>query len=201
MRTIVLASSNTHKIEEFKQMFPNDTILSLKDIDYTDEIEENGTTFFENSLIKAKTIHNYLKSRNIDASVIADDSGLCVDSLNGMPGIYSARYAGSHGNNQENRNKLLKELEDKDNRTANFTCCLVEYFSNGEYIHVEATTEGYILKEETGDTSFGYDCLFFSTEINKSFGCATHDEKNSVSHRGRAIAKLIEEEKRYLGDK
>lgn len=201
MRTIVLASSNKHKIEEFKQMFPNDTILSLKDINYIDEIEENGTTFFENSLIKAKTIHNYLKSQNIEASVIADDSGLCVYSLDGMPGIYSARYAGNHGNNQENRNKLLKELENKNDRGANFTCCLVEYFPNGEYIHVEDTTEGYILEEETGDTSFGYDCLFFSTEINKCFGCATHEEKNSVSHRGRAISKLIEEEKRYLGDR
>lgn len=201
MRTIVLASSNEHKIKEFKQMFPNDNILSLKDIDYVNDIEETGVTFFENSLLKAKTIHEYLKLKNIEASIIADDSGLCVYSLDGMPGVYSARYAGGHGNNKENRNKLLKELECKNDRKANFTCCLVEYFPNGDYIHVEATTEGYILNEETGDTSFGYDCLFFSTEINKCFGTATSEEKNSVSHRGRAIIKLIEEEKKYLGDK
>lgn len=201
MRTIILASSNEHKIKEFKEMFANDTILSLKDINYTDEIEETGQTFFENSLLKAKAIHEYLKIKNITASVIADDSGLCVNSLNGMPGVYSARYAGMHGNNVENRKKLLKELENKDNRSANFTCCLVEYFPNDDYIHVEATTEGYILKEETGDTSFGYDCLFYSNELKKCFGEATSDEKNSVSHRGRAIKKLIEEERKYFGDK
>jgi XTP/dITP diphosphohydrolase len=201
MRTIVLASSNKHKIKEFKEMFPNDEILSLNEINYTNEIEETGETFLENALIKAKTIHEYLKSKNIDASVIADDSGLCVDALNGMPGVYSARYAGGHDNAVKNRNKLLNELKDESNRTANFTCCLVEYFPNGEYIHVEGTVDGYILHDEIGDTSFGYDCLFYSTELKKCFGIATNDEKNSVSHRGRAIAKLIEEEKNYFGNK
>lgn len=200
-RTIVLASSNTHKIKEFKEMFKDANVLSLKDINFTEEIEETGETFFENSLIKAKTIHNYLKDKNIIASVIADDSGLCVDSLNGKPGVYSARYAGHHGNNQANRNKLLNELQDKENRNAHFTCCLVEYFPNGDYIHVEGNTYGSILKEETGDTSFGYDCLFYSNNLNKSFGEANEKEKNSVSHRGIAISKLKEEEKKYYEGK
>ena len=201
MRTIVLASSNEHKIKEFKQMFPNDKILSLRDIDFSKEIDETGKTFFENSLIKANAVHEYLKNKNIVASVIADDSGLCVYSLNGMPGVYSARYCGEHGNNKENRNKLLTELENKDDRKANFTCCLVEVFPNGEYIHVEGTTEGVILEKECGDTSFGYDCLFYSCDLKKSFGIATNEEKNQVSHRGRAIKKLIELEKEYLNGK
>lgn len=200
MRTIILASSNEHKIKEFKEIFSNDRVLSLKDIDYTEEIEENGKTFLENALIKAKTISAYLKKKNIDASVIADDSGLCVNALNGMPGIYSARYAGGHGNNKENRNKLLNELKNENDRSAYFLCSLVEYFPDDTYIHVEGKTEGYILKEEIGDTSFGYDCLFFSNDINKCFGKATAEEKNSVSHRGRAIQKLLKEEKKILGD-
>ena len=182
-------------------MFEDTEILSLKDIGFNEEIEENGTTFLENSLIKAKTIHNYLKSKNIAASVIADDSGLCVDSLDGNPGIYSARYAGIHGDNQANRNKLLIDLTDKSNRNAHFTCCLVEYFPNGDYIHVEGNTYGCILDKETGDTSFCYDCLFYSNDLKKSFGEASEEEKNSVSHRGRAISKLIEEEKKYYEGK
>jgi len=201
MRTIVLASSNKHKIKEFKEMFPNDKILSLSDINYNGEIIENGTTFFDNALIKAKTIHEYLKSINIEASVIADDSGLCVDSLNGLPGIFSARYAGEHGNDKQNRQKLLNELKDKNNRAAHFTCCLVEYFSNDAYICAEGITEGYILDKETGDDSFGYDCLFYSTDLKKSFGEASNDEKNIVSHRGRAIQKLIDKEKEYFRGK
>lgn len=200
-RVMVLASSNTHKIKEFKEMFENEEVLSLKDINFNEEIEETGTTFFENALIKAKTIHNFLKDKNIEASIIADDSGLCVDELNGLPGVYSARYAGSHGNNKANRKKLLNELKDKKNRSAHFTCCLVEYFPSGDYIHVEGHTHGSILNEEKGDTSFGYDCLFYSNDLNKSFGEASEEEKNSVSHRGRAITKLKEEEIKYYEGK
>lgn len=198
MRTIILASSNKHKIEEFKKIFSNDKILSLSDIGYTFEIEETGSSFLENALIKAKTINEFALSKGINASIIADDSGLCTAALNGLPGIYSARYSGTHGNDKSNRDKLLKDLEKENDRSAHFVCCLVEYFSNGDYIHVEGITEGYILKEEKGDTSFGYDCIFFSTDLQKSFGEASSDEKNAVSHRGRAIKKLLEEEKRYL---
>jgi len=200
MRTIVLASSNNHKIQEFKQMFPNDKILSLYDINFNDEIEENGKTFLENALIKAKTIHEYLKKNNMEASVIADDSGLCVNSLNGLPGIYSARFSGEHGNDIENRKKLLKELENKKDRSAYFNCCLVEIFSNGDYITAEGRTHGIILEKETGDTSFCYDCLFYSNDLKKSFGEASNEEKNDVSHRGRAISNLIEEEKKYFSN-
>ena len=192
MRTIILASSNEHKIKEFKEMFPNDKILSLLDINYHNDIEETGKTFFENALIKAKTIHLFLKSKNINASVIADDSGLCVDALNGLPGVYSARYAGEHGNSLNNRKKLLNELKEKENRNACFKCCLVEYFSNGDYISSEGITDGYILDKEIGDTSFGYDCIFLSDDLNKTFGQASGEEKNKVSHRFRALEQIKE---------
>ena len=120
MKTIVLASNNKHKIKEFKEMLPEYNVLSLSDINYTDDIEETGETFEENSLLKARTIHDYLKDSHPDYIVIADDSGLCCKALNGKPGVYSARYAGNH-DDQANRDKLRKELIDKDH-TAFFNC-------------------------------------------------------------------------------
>lgn len=189
MNKIVLASNNKHKIEEFKQLFADCEILALKDIGFEDDIEENGTTFFENAMIKAKAISNYLKTKNITASVIADDSGLCVNYLNGEPGIYSARYSQEH-NDQANRNKLLSKLNNVSDRKAYFNCTLVELFPDGSYITCDGKTYGEITACEIGDTSFGYDCLFLSDELNKTFGEATPEEKNSVSHRGRAIAEL-----------
>lgn len=189
MKKIVLASNNKHKIEEFQQMFEGYQVLALRDIGFDGDIEENGSTFFENSMIKAKTISEYLKLKNIEASVIADDSGLCVEYLNGEPGIYSARYAEEH-NDQANRNKLLNKLNGVVDRRAYFNCTLVELFPDGSYITCDGKTYGVITEKEIGDTSFGYDCLFLSDELNKTFGEATQEEKNSVSHRGRAIAEL-----------
>ena len=191
MKTIVLASNKKHKKEEFKDILKEFEILSLKDINFNDEIEENGKDFKENALIKAKTIHNFLKKQNKDYIVISDDSGLCVESLNNEPGIYSARYAGIHGNDQENRNKLLKKLKGKD-RNAFFNCTLVLYYPDEKYEYFEGKTYGYITKEELGKKEFGYDCIFYSNDLNKTFGQATEQEKNSVSHRGRAIEKLLE---------
>lgn len=195
MRKIILASNNAHKIKEFKEMFVGDEILSLKDIGYYKDIEENGETFLDNALIKAKTVSTYLKSKNIEASVIADDSGLCVNALNGEPGVYSARYAGNH-NDADNRKKLIANLKNKDDKSAYFVCGIVEYFGNDNYIYVEGRTNGVIIEEERGDTSFGYDCIFYSSELNKTFGEASNEEKNSVSHRGRAISLLKIEEKK-----
>lgn len=191
----VLASSNTHKIKEFKEIFNNDQILSLKDIGFDEKIDENGNSFLENALIKAKAVHAFLKKKKILASVIADDSGLCVDSLDGAPGIYSARYAGTNSSDKENRDKLLKEMRTKENRKAHFVCVIVEYFIDGSYIYSQGYTYGTILYQETGDTSFGYDCLFFSNELNKCFGLATSQEKNKVSHRYKAILELLYKEK------
>ena len=188
MKTIVLASNNQHKIKEFKKMLPEYEVLSLSDINYTDDIDETGTTFEENSLLKAKTIHDYLKN---DYIVIADDSGLCCEALNGEPGIYSARYAGNH-NDQANRDKLRKELKDKDH-TAYFNCTIVVYYPDDTHKVFVGKTYGTIIEEERGDTSFGYDCIFLSKDLNKTFGEATEEEKNSVSHRGRAIEEMLKE--------
>ena len=192
MKTIVLASNNKHKIKEFKEILKDYNILSLNDIGYTEEIEETGETFEENSLIKAKTIHEFLKDKNPDYIVIADDSGLCVDSLNGEPGVYSARYAGEHGNNEANRAKLLDKLKGKD-RTAYFNCTIVVYYPDETHKVFTGKTYGTITEKEIGKTDFGYDCLFLSKDLNKTFGEATEEEKNKVSHRGRAIEAMMKE--------
>lgn len=191
MEKIVLASNNKHKIKEFKEIFKDKEILSLEDIDYHDEIEENGKSFSENSLIKASTISKYLKSKNLEYDVIADDSGLCVPALNGEPGIYSARYSGGHGNDKKNREKVLNNMEGLTDRRAYFVCSIVLYKPNDEFINVEGKTYGTITNKEIGDTSFGYDSIFLSDDLNKTFGEATEEEKNSVSHRARAIAELL----------
>ena len=191
MEKVVVASNNKHKIKEFKEILKNYEILSLKDIDFNDDIVEDGKTFEENSLIKAKTIHDYLKSKNLDYIVMADDSGLCVDSLNGEPGIYSARYAKEH-DDKANRDKLLKELEGK-NREAYFNCTIAVYYPNGEHKVFVGKTFGEITKEEIGKTDFGYDCVFLSKDLNKTFGEATEEEKNSVSHRERVLNDVIKE--------
>lgn len=190
MKTIVLASNSKHKVKEFKEILKDYNIITLNDINYFDEIEETGETFEENAFIKAKTIHNYLKEKNLDYIVIADDSGLCVDSLGGMPGVYSARYSGIHGNDKANREKLQKELKEKD-RSAYFICKIIVYYANGEYKSFEGKTFGKITKEEYGSKDFGYDCIFYSNDLNKTFGEATEEEKNSVSHRGRAIREML----------
>ena len=189
-KTIVIASNNKHKLKEFKEILTDYNIISLNDIEYFDDIEENGKTFEENALIKAETIHNYLKNKRLDYIVVADDSGLCVDSLNGAPGIYSARYAGVHGNNEANRNKLQKELIGKE-RNAYFICTIVVVYPNGEHKTFEGKTYGKITEEELGNKDFGYDCIFYSNDLNKTFGEATEKEKNSVSHRGRAIKEML----------
>ena len=187
---IVIASNNIHKIEEFKKELSNYEVLSLKDIGYNKEIEETGKTFEENAIIKAKTINSYLKEKGLDYLVIADDSGLCVDSLNGEPGIYSARYSGVHGDDKANRDKLQKRLEQK-NREAYFICTIVICYPDGECKTVEGRTYGRIIEEELGNKEFGYDCIFYSDDLNKTFGQATSEEKNSVSHRGRAIKEML----------
>ena len=152
MKKIILASNNNHKIKEFKEIFTDFEILSLKDIGFFEDIVEDGTTFEENSLIKAKAVNSFLKEKAIEASIIADDSGLCVEALNGAPGIYSARYSGDH-DFAKNREKLLKELEGVKNRTAYFNCTLVLLYPNGEHIVAEGRTYGEITTEEIGDNS------------------------------------------------
>lgn len=192
MNTLVVASNNKHKIKEFKEIIKNYEILSLNDIGFESDIEENGNTFAENAIIKAKTIHNYIKEKGLNYLVAADDSGLCVPSLNNEPGIYSARYSGVHGDTQANRDKLLNKIDGKD-RSAYFICTICLYYPNGEYKIFEGKTFGKITSEEIGKKDFGYDCVFYSNDLNKTFGEASEEEKNSVSHRGRAISEMLKE--------
>ena len=191
MNRLILASNNEHKIKEFREIFSDYEILSLNDIWFLDDIVEDWETFFDNALIKCEAVYKFLKEKWIEANIMADDSWLCVNALNWAPWVYSARYAIEH-DVVANRAKLLKELEWKNDRSAYFLCCIVEMFPDWNYIYSEWKTFWKILTEEVWDKSFGYDCLFFSDDLQKSFWEATAEEKNSVSHRWRAIAGLIE---------
>ncbi len=193
MKEIVLASNNKHKIREIKEILDNVDILTLNDIGFYDEIEENGNTFLENALIKARTISKFLRTKNINCDVLADDSGLCCIAINLEPGIYSARYSGVHDAVKENRDKLIKNLIGKD-KTAYFNCTIVLYHPDDTYEYSEGKTYGKIIDEEIGDTSFGYDCIFLSDDLNKTFGEASEEDKNKVSHRYRALQKI----KKYI---
>ena len=193
MKTLVLASSNEHKVKEFKKILNGFNIITMKEIGFNDDIEENGKTASENALIKAEAIHKFCEAQGLKYYVVADDTGLCVNALNGAPGVYSARYAGGHGNSEANRNKVLKELEGKADRTAYFNCAIALISPNGRVIEVEGQTDGVITAKPEGDNGFGYDSIFFSNDLGKTFAVASEEEKNSVSHRGRALEKLLKE--------
>lgn len=191
MKKIVLASNNKHKVKEFKEILNDCEILTLEEIGFYDEIEETGTTFLENALIKAKTVSEYLKEHSLNYDVLADDSGCCVPSLNGEPGIYSARYAGDH-DVKANRRKLIENLKGKDHK-AYFNATIVLYHMDGSYIYKEGRTYGEIIEEERGDTSFGYDSIFLSDDLGITFGEADSEAKNKVSHRFRALEQIKRE--------
>ncbi len=190
MKKIVLASRNKHKIEEFSAMLEGYEILSLDDIGFVGDVEETGTTFEENAKCKVDAVYDFCKNKNLNVAVLADDSGTCVNALGGAPGIYSARYAGDH-NEEANRQKLLSELKDKADRSAYFECMLC-YKDNGKTTFIEGRTYGKITTEKIGSDKFGYDCLFLSDDLGITFGQASAEQKNSVSHRSRAIQKFKE---------
>ncbi len=197
MKKFILASNNAHKIKEIKEILKDFDfeILSLKEAGINIDVEEDGKTFEENSFKKANEIREYLINKGEkNFIVMADDSGLEVDFLNGAPGIYSARFAGEHGNDLKNNEKLLEELkgvEDKE-RKANFICVIVAVTDKGEKIVAEGKSYGVILKVLCGTDGFGYDPLFYVPEFNKTFAEMSSKEKNSISHRGRALNKLKE---------
>lgn len=191
MGKIVFASTNKHKIHEVKEILSNYDVLSLADIGFTEEIDETGTTTAENSKIKALAVRKFLNEKgDFETPVLADDAGLFIESLNGEPGVYSARYAGNH-DNEANRQKVLKNMQGKENRTAYFECTIC-YAGKDIIKEFVGRTYGKITTEKIGSDAFGYDCLFFSDDLHKTFGQATDDEKNSVSHRGRALELLKE---------
>ena len=182
-KKIVVARGNAHKIHEIKQIFKDVEIVSMADAGFSGEIEETGQTFRENAYIKAKAVCDFVKE-----PVLADDSGLCVEALGGAPGVFSARFSG--GNSADNRAMLLKLMKDIPDRRAHFACAVCLIYPEGVALFGEGYTKGKILFEELGTSGFGYDSIFYSCDLKKSFGEATEEEKNSVSHRYRALEDL-----------
>lgn len=187
---LVLATTNKNKVKEFQEMlkdFPI-TIRSLSDFGPLPEAVEDGATFDDNAYKKA---HHTAKILGLPS--IADDSGLIVDALEGAPGVYSARYAGENATDQDNIDKLLAELKGNQNRRASFHCVLSIAVPSGPALTYEGTCNGIILEEKRGVSGFGYDPLFFSEELGKTFAESTMEEKNRVSHRGKALAEFKSE--------
>ena len=189
---IVLASRNAKKIKELRELLseniPDIEILSLDDVGIFGEIEENGETFEDNAYIKAYTA---AKSGYIG---VGDDSGLMVNALGGAPGVYSARYAGEHGDDAANNAYLIKNLEGKADKGAKFVsvvACVFPEDIDNPYLFC-GETEGVILSEYRGEGGFGYDPLFYIEPMGKTYAEMTADEKNSISHRGKAMRKLSE---------
>ncbi len=183
-KKLILATGNVGKAREFSALFPEYDVVLMKEAGFFDEIEETGNTFYENALIKAKVV-----SEALGEDALADDSGLAVEALDGAPGVYSARYAGD-GTAESNNRKLLSVMEGITDRRAKFVCALVFYRKNGEILFAQGETAGEILSSLNGKGGFGYDPLFYSYDLKKSFGDATEEEKNAVSHRGRAVEAL-----------
>jgi XTP/dITP diphosphohydrolase len=191
-RTIVIASNNMHKVEEIKAILCafDYKVLTMAEAGIDVEVVEDGMTFAENAYKKAKEIMDLTGQ-----ICIADDSGLEVYALGGAPGVFSARYAGEHANYQKNNEKLLEELKNvqmKD-RGARFVTSIALIFPNGNTVRAEGHVEGIIGFDYAGDNGFGYDPLFIYPPKSKTFAELSSEEKNAISHRGRALVKLKEE--------
>ena len=193
---IVFATGNAGKVKEI-QMIMEDTgmeIVSMKEAGIVVDIEENGTTYEENALIKAREVAKYT-----DAIVMADDSGLEVDYLNKEPGILSARYLGEDTSYRIKNQNLIERLEGvpDEKRTARFVCAIAAVLPDGKELTTRATIEGRIGYEEKGSHGFGYDPIFYVPEFGKTTAELTEEEKNRVSHRGKALRLMKEELKHY----
>ena len=187
MDEIIIASANKGKIKEIREILPEFIFFGLSDIDFNDDIEEDGESFEQNALIKARVIHSVTGK-----TVIADDSGLCVDALDGAPGILSARFAGVHGDDKANNNKLLEMMSDveKEKRMARFICAAAVVFHDGEECTTTGVAEGSIAYEPEGENGFGYDPIFICEQTGVSFAQMSDDQKNLISHRKKAFESL-----------
>ena len=192
-KEFIFATHNKGKIEEIRKILKplGIKVLSGNDVNLPD-VEETGKTFEENAYIKALAA---AKEKNIPC--IADDSGLCVDAIGGRPGVYSARYAPDR-DFDKGMDKLLDEIAqtNSNNRSAHFACVIVLAFPNGTYRAFEGRVDGSIATKKTGSAGFGYDPIFIPTGYNRSFAEFTSDEKNKISHRGRALQKFV----KYLSE-
>ncbi len=190
-KTIVLASGNKDKLREIRQILTDYSIVPCSELGFLDDVEETGETFYENALLKAMAV-----SKALNLPALADDSGLCVEALNWGPGIYSARYSGL--GNKGNNDLILKNMQGEKNRTAKFVSCIVYYSPNGEIVTATGETYGKILFKEEGENGFGYDPIFYSDDLNKSLGIASPEEKNTISHRFRALNQIKDKLKGLL---
>lgn len=199
MRQLLLATHNRHKVKELRAMLKADEVLSslfevlsFDDIGYHEDIIEDGDTFEENALIKAKV------GAALGYITVADDSGLSVDALDGAPGVYTARYAGENATDAQNRAHLLSAMQDISQRSAKFISAISCVFPDGRQFTVFGECPGVILREELGEGGFGYDCLFHHEGIGKTFAEASDSEKNAISHRGVAMEKFCQALRDYI---
>lgn len=185
---LIIASNNSHKIGEIKKILSDkfNEILSLREAGIDHETVEDGATFMENALKKAREI-----AELSGQCALADDSGICVDALGGAPGIYSARFAGEHGNDEKNNALLLKKLSDKECRAAHYTAAIALVYPDGESVTAEGYMYGKIIHAPRGNGGFGYDPLFVMDGECRTVAEMTAEEKNAVSHRANALRELL----------
>ncbi|MBE6687692.1 MAG: XTP/dITP diphosphatase [Ruminococcaceae bacterium] len=194
---LVISSRNQKKIKELRKIFadsiPENTpeLLSLDDIGFEGDVEENGTTFEENAMIKAKAIYDFC-----GLPVFADDSGICANALNGEPGIYSARYAGEDKNDEKNIDKLIEKLTDKSDKSGYFVCVVAYIDKNGKQHIFRGECHGTIIDTRMGENGFGYDPIFYLEEYKKTFAQIDADLKNKISHRAVAMDKFTQKIKK-----
>lgn len=197
-KKIIFATGNAGKVKEIR-MIMEDTgmeILSMKEAGISVEVDEDGVTYEENALLKARAV-----AACTDAIVMADDSGLEIDYLNKEPGVYSARYMGEDTSYHIKNNNLIERLNGvpDEQRTARFVCAIAAVLPDGKELTTRATIEGRIGYEEKGENGFGYDPIFYVPEFGKTTAELTEEEKNQVSHRGKALERMKEEIKKYEG--
>ncbi|MED4129246.1 XTP/dITP diphosphatase [Shouchella miscanthi] len=188
MKELLIATSNKGKVEDFKKLFQGMyEVKSLLDYPHIPDIIEDGQTFQDNAQKKAEVL-----STALNETVVADDSGLVIDALNGRPGVFSARYAGEEKNDQANIEKVLEDLRGvaEQDRTARFVCTIALASPNKETIFFEGQCEGFISHEQLGEHGFGYDPIFYVGQTAKTMAQLTLEEKNEISHRARAIEQL-----------
>ena len=192
---LVFASNNKHKLDEVRQIFSTDVeVISLQEISFLQEIDEIGETLEENSALKAQEVWNWIKNHKLSSvidGVFADDTGLEVDALGGEPGVRSARYATDGHDDEANKRLLLERMSGVENRAAQFRTAVALILDGKEYLF-EGVVRGAIAAEQHGEGGFGYDPLFFPEGGDRTFAEMSGEEKNAISHRGRAVRKLAE---------
>jgi len=186
-KKLFVATANAGKLREIRDLLKGIEVFGLRDLPFDIDIEEDGETFRANAFKKADVL-----MKRLGVPVLSDDSGLVVDALGGRPGVYSARFAGENASDEENTKKLLSELcdvADKD-RSARFVCVMCLAMPDGTVHYAEGESDGVILRTPRGENGFGYDPVFYVPEFDKTFSELTLEEKNTISHRARALAKM-----------